>query len=266
MLSLERYGKALGYCGLFAAALLLAGWGGVAQAAPERFDTVVVDAGHGGHDHGARGPGGLLEKELVLELSLKLAKKLREQGLAVVLTRDDDTYIPLEQRTSIANDARADLFLSIHANASRSTGVNGIETYFLSLEASDEDARRAAEAENQAFERAEDRAPVPEDPLFHILGDMIETEQMMASSEFAALAQVELDHLDGGHSRGVKQAPFVVLMGVQMPASLLEVGFISNPSEEKRLRRKSYQGQIVDSIVRAVKEFGQRYDARRGIR
>jgi N-acetylmuramoyl-L-alanine amidase len=232
----------------------------------DRFDTIVIDAGHGGRDHGARGPGGLMEKEVSLKLALALEKELVARGVKVIMTRRDDTYVPLEQRTSIANDARADLFLSIHANASHDADVDGIETYFLSLQASDEDAQRVADAENMAFETAEERAPVPEDPLFHILGDMMETEHLMESSEFAGLAQTKMGALEKGSSRGVKQAPFVVLMGVQMPASLLEVGFISNPMEEKKLRSKKHQGELVAAILVSVEEFGQRYDARRGIR
>jgi N-acetylmuramoyl-L-alanine amidase len=232
----------------------------------DRFDTVVLDAGHGGRDRGALGPSGYQEKEVSLTLALALEKKLIERGLTVVMTRREDIYIPLEQRTSIANDARADLFLSIHANASRDSDVDGIETYFLSLKASDEDAQRVADAENMAFETAEERAPVPEDPLFHILGDMIETEHMMESSEFAGMAQTQMGGLEKEHSRGVKQAPFVVLMGVQMPASLLEVGFISNPKEEKKLRNRKHQAKLVEAILVSVDDFGKRYDARRGIR
>jgi len=231
----------------------------------DRFDTIVIDAGHGGEDTGARGPSGLLEKDVALSLTHLLEKRLRKEGLRVFLTRADDRYVPLELRTSIANDAHADLFLSIHANASTRHEVSGVETFFLALDASDHSAQEVADAENGAFRTAEQRAPVPEDPLFHILGDLIETETLMESSELAGLLEKHLGTLRRGHSRGVKQAPFVVLMGVQTPASLVEVGFITNAQEEKNLRKKAYQEKIVDALVAAVHEFGLRYDTRRGV-
>jgi N-acetylmuramoyl-L-alanine amidase len=135
------------------AGLALPAAGGRGAEAPliDRFDTVVIDAGHGGDDHGARGPRGLVEKDLVLDVARRLAARLRRGGLRVVMTRSDDRFVPLEERTAIANDARGDLFLSIHANAARDTDVRGIETFFLSLKASDDAAQRVAERENQAF-------------------------------------------------------------------------------------------------------------------
>jgi len=198
-------------------------------------------------------------------VSKRLAERLRGEGLRVTLTRDDDTFVPLEVRTSVANDARADLFISIHANSARSAKPRGIETYFVSLESSDDAASQVAARENEAFGDA--RAHVKtDDPLMALLGDMIATEHVIESSDFAKLVQSELAGVEGGGTRGVKQAPFVVLMGVQMPASLIEIGFLSNPQEELALRREGRREEIVDAMARAVVTFGKRYDTKRGIR
>jgi len=233
--------------------------------ASERFDRVVLDAGHGGHDEGAKGPSGLQEKDLVLDVAKLLARRLRERGVEVVMTRTSDKFLSLEERTAVANDAKADLFLSIHANASSSRKPQGIETYFASLEASDDEARATAERENSAF-----GAAAPDfgtaDPLAAILGDLIESQHLQESSEFAKLAQAELSNVARARSRGVKQAPFVVLMGVQMPASLVEIGFLTNPADEKGLRRRRQREELADALADAVMAFAKRYDARRGVR
>lgn len=232
--------------------------------APNRFDAVVIDAGHGGDDEGARGAGGLIEKELVLDVAQRLAQRLERDGLQVVLTRSDDTFVPLEARTSIANDARADLFISIHANASHDAAARGIETFFLSLDASDDYARQVARRENQAFRIADAPARRSDDALVAIIGDLIASEHMEESSEFARLAQEQL----AGNpqlARGVKQAHFVVLEGVQMPAALVEIGFLTNRLDERALRGAAERDRIVAALVRAALEFGRRYDARRGV-
>jgi len=230
----------------------------------DRFDTVVIDAGHGGEDAGASGPGGHLEKTLVLDLARLLSARLRAAGLRVVLTRRSDTFVPLETRTAIANDARGDLFLSIHANAARDAEVRGTETFFLSLEASDEYARQVAMRENAAFQGASRPTAPVNDPLVAILGDMIANEHSRESNEFARMAQAELGGIDPSGSRGVKQAPFVVLMGVQMPASLVEIGFITNQGDERVLHSRRGSDRIVSALASAVFAFGRRYDARRG--
>jgi N-acetylmuramoyl-L-alanine amidase len=237
--------------------------GARADASAERFDVVAIDAGHGGEDHGAEAASGLLEKSLVLELARGLAARLRRDGLRVVLTREDDRFVPLETRTHLANDARADLFLSIHANAAPEPGVRGTETYFLSLDASDESARRVAARENQAFPEAGSRGGPAGDPLLALLGDLISTEHLAESQEFARLAQRELASLAPARSRGVKQAPFVVLMAVQMPASLVEVGFLTNSEDARQLAQPKTREALVAALARAVREFGQRYDAQR---
>jgi len=231
----------------------------------DSFDTVVIDAGHGGLDLGARGAQGSLEKDRVLVLARALEGRLKARGLRVVLTRDSDEFVSLERRSAIANDARGDLFLSIHANASRDRGVRGSETYFLALDASDEAAAEVANRENASFE-SEDRPElaVLDDPFVALMGDLIATEDLQESSEFAGLLQAELAALDGLRSRGVKQALFVVLTGVQMPAALVEVGFITNPHDAGVLADRKGRTRIAEALERAVLAFGRRYDARRG--
>jgi N-acetylmuramoyl-L-alanine amidase len=231
---------------------------------PERFDTVVLDPGHGGDDHGAEGPRGLLEKDLTLDVARRLARELEARGLRVVLSRREDRFVGLAERTRVANEARADLFVSIHANGAEARAARGVETYFASLEASDEAAKRLAIAENEAFGGAAAPATTGSDPLAAILGDMIATEHLVDSQEFARLALEQLAAGDATHSRGVKQAPFVVLMGVEMPAALVEIGFITNVREEAVLTRAAERDRIAKGLAAAVAEYGRRYDARRG--
>jgi N-acetylmuramoyl-L-alanine amidase len=223
----------------------------------------VIDAGHGGDDHGAEGPSGLREKDLVLDLAQRLARKLRAEGLAVELTRTGDVFVPLDVRTQVANASGADLFVSIHANASRARSVRGVETFFASPEASDEAAEALARAENAAFGPA--AAELSDgDPVLAILGDLMAQEQLADSQDFARLAQRELAESAAARSRGVKQAPFVVLMGVRMPAVLIEVGFITNPGDERALRRSVDRDRIVAGLARAIAKFRARQDERSG--
>jgi N-acetylmuramoyl-L-alanine amidase len=235
------------------------------RRAPDRFDTVVLDPGHGGDDEGARGVNGILEKDLVLDVVRRLRGRLEAAGLHVVLTRDHDVYVSLERRTAIANDAHADLFVSVHANAAPVRAARGVETFFLSLDASDEAARQVAARENAAFRDLATPAAGGDDPLVAILGDMAASEQLQESSDFARIAQREVSRLEGGPSRGVKQAPLVVLMGLQMPASLVEIGFVTNPTESRALASDGERDRIADGLSRAILQFGRRYDARRGI-
>ena len=233
-------------------------------ASLDRFDTVVIDAGHGGEDEGARGVNGLFEKDLVLEVARALAALLRRAGLNVVMTRERDVFVPLEQRTNLANDARADLFISVHANAANDAGARGSETYFMSLEASDEHARGVALRENESFAAKPGESGADADPLVAILGDLIANEHLTESSEFARAAQLRLARLDSGPSRGVKQAPFVVLAGVQMPAALVEIGFLTHPAEARDLRSARRRGAIAAGLAEAVLEHGRRYAAQHG--
>lgn len=263
-----RHGATAGYGFALAAALggLLLAVAARPDAMPaERFDVVVLDAGHGGHDEGARGPRGGLEKEVVLAVAEQLARDLRRRGLTVVMTRKDDAFVSLEERTHIANDARGDVFVSVHANASRDARIHGVETFFLSLDATDDAARQLAERENDAFGKGT-RIPAPgDDPMVAILGDLIANEHLHESQALARMAQERLTRIEPGSSRGVKQAPFVVLSGVQMPAMLVEIGFITNAREERLLKSGSGRKAIVAALSESVREYGRRYDARRGV-
>ena len=238
---------------------------GAAAGAPERFDTIVIDAGHGGSDTGAKGPSGSFEKDIALAVARNLAARLRERGLGVVMTRDADVRVSLEQRTAIANDARGDLFVSIHANASPDDRIHGSETFFLALEASDASAAGVAERENSAF-AAEGQGEIGalSDPFIALLGDLISTEHLDESSAFAQSVQHQLGSIPV-KSRGVKQALFVVLSGVQMPAALVEIGFITHRGDEGVINGTSGRKALVDALEKAVVAFGERYDARRGV-
>lgn len=259
---LRRFALAVALAGAATGSLAAAPDG--VSTSPQRFDVVVVDAGHGGDDHGARGPKGLLEKDLVLDLAQRLASRIAEQGLTVVMTREADRFVPLDERTRIANGAGADLFVSIHANASSLRDVQGIETFFASPEATDESARVLAQRENLAFGEAALRM-AESDPVRQILGDLLATEHLADAQEFARMAQRRLATVEASRSRGVKQAPFVVLMGVHAPAVLVEVGFITNAREEGRLSRSAERERLVKGLADAVARFRARQDARLGL-
>jgi len=223
--------------------------------------TVVIDAGHGGADLGARGPNGELEKDLALAVARKVAAQLQKRGTRVLLTRSKDVFVPLGERTDIANRAHADLFVSIHANSAPDREISGTETYFLSLEASDDEAMRVAVTENDVFRQA-GTADDGRDVVGAILGDLIRTEHLRDSSELAAAIQRKLAELPGT-SRGVKQAPFVVLTGVNMPAALVEIGFITSSKEAARLRQRDRQEAIARAVAAAIDEAMLQNRARR---
>lgn len=236
---------------------------GIRPTEPAGIHTIVIDPGHGGKEVGAVGPGGLMEKDITLAVARKLQAALQSKiNARVVLTRDDDSVVSLDQRTAIANQYRADLFLSIHMNAAVVKGAKGSETYFLSLEASDELARRAAETEN-ASNGAPKTGPAPDLKL--ILWDLAQQEYLQESSRFAQDIQEELNALAGVQNRGVKQAPFKVLVGATMPAALVEVGFITNPDEEAKLNSDAYQNTVIDALVRAVQRYKSDYETRIGV-
>ncbi|HET8654645.1 MAG TPA: N-acetylmuramoyl-L-alanine amidase [Longimicrobiaceae bacterium] len=222
---------------------------------------VVVDAGHGGVDPGARGPAGTLEKDVTLAVARDVADILRDSGdLEVRLTRDRDTLIALHDRPALANrwrgptgTARPALFLSIHANANRDDSARGFETFFLS-EAKTEDARRVAEMENSA-ERYETDAPRQDDALSFILNDLRQNHYLRASDRWAEMIQDRLDPVEPGPDRGVKQAGFVVLTGTFMPAVLVEIGFITNPAEEQVLADPAWQRRVARQLARAVHDY-----------
>ena len=218
--------------------------------------TIVIDPGHGGAEAGAVGPGGTTEKELALTVSRSLKRLLeRRMPVRVVLTRTLDEELPHESRTAIANQVQADLFISIHFNSYHGRRATGAETYFLSREASDQVAAAAAAAENRSAEAS------PESDLELILWDLAQSFHLAESQRFANLVQEELNLTLGLRDRGVKQAPFRVLMGAKMAAVLVELGFISNPAEEVRLRSPIYQAELVDSLYRAIRRFKTQIEA-----
>jgi N-acetylmuramoyl-L-alanine amidase len=224
--------------------------------------TIVVDPGHGGGETGAIGPGGFEEKAATLEIAKRIAATLpRTLACRAVLTRDSDIQLPLDDRTSIANHEKADLFLSIHANSSRSASAQGSETYYLSLEASDKLAQEVASRENAVNGNGGAIGPAggTGDPdLDFILWDLAQSAHLKESSEIAEAIQVELNAVSDTANRGIKQAPFRVLVGATMPAVLVEVAFISNADEEKRLRTPEFQQAVADAVARAVARFYSR--------
>lgn len=228
--------------------------------------TIVIDPGHGGKESGAAGPTGLLEKDVALAISRKLARLLASRtGARVFLTRDDDSVVTLDQRTAIANRYKADLFLSIHMNAARTRGAHGSETFFLSLDASDDLAAEVAMRENAVDEAASAESVSADSDLRLILWDLAQQQYMKESSRFAEIIQEEMNTLSGIQGRGVKQAPFRVLMGATMPAALVEVAFISNPQEEAKLKSEEFQNAVAAGLLQAVQRFKGEYEARLGI-
>ncbi len=220
--------------------------------------TIVIDAGHGGTETGAVGPAGLQEKDAALAIARRLSAALtRVLSARVLLTRDSDSVISLDDRTALANHEKADLFLSIHANSSRSTGARGSETYYLSLEASDKLAQEVANQENQSppATPAPGAAPPRDASLDFILWDLAQSAHLKESSELAEAIQEELNALSGTQNRGIKQAPFRVLVGATMPAVLIETAFISNAEEERKLGNPTFQQNVADGIAKAVGRF-----------
>ncbi|HSP06112.1 MAG TPA: N-acetylmuramoyl-L-alanine amidase, partial [Acidobacteriota bacterium] len=216
---------------------------------------IVIDPGHGGTETGAIGRDGMQEKDITLSIARKLKSVLENNsGTRVILTRDGDQVVPLDDRTSLANNNKADLFISIHLNSTLRGLGKGAETYFLSAQASDDEARNAAAVENNAVGVNQDAAQLGSD-LKLILWDMAQTEYLTESSHLAETIQQELNDTLGITNRGIKQAPFRVLMGATMPAVLVEVGFINNPAEEKLLNDSEYQMKIARAIFRSVQSF-----------
>jgi N-acetylmuramoyl-L-alanine amidase len=228
-----------------------------AQAAPG-IHTIVIDPGHGGSETGAIGPSGVAEKELTLLLARDLEAHLGRLGVRVVLTRGEDATIPHDTRAAIANQNRADLFISIHLNSSLGAGAHGAETYFLSTEASDARAAKAADEENAPGSAAGQPAGVTTEEvkdLELILWDLAQSRHLSESQRFATLIQGELNETLQLRDRGVKQAPFRVLRGAEMPAVLVELGFLSNPDEEKKLQDATYRGALAEALTRAVERY-----------
>jgi N-acetylmuramoyl-L-alanine amidase len=218
-----------------------------------KIGKIVIDPGHGGHDTGTIGPNGLEEKDLVLDVGRRLGKLLETRlGAEVVYTRKDDTFIPLETRTAVANQARADLFVSIHANSSHDPDARGVETYYLNFTSSPE-ALEVAARENAVSEKS----------IFE-LQDLVKKialkEKIEESREFAGDVQ---ESLHSGlavkspaiRDRGVKKAPFIVLIGANMPSILAEISFVSNPTDEHRLATSEYRQRIAESLYRGIAKY-----------
>ena len=219
---------------------------------------VVLDPGHGGIENGATGPGGLLEKDITLDLARRLQQQLDQlPGVSVVLTRDEDRLVGLDERTAIANHNRADLFVSIHLNSSPRVDAKGAETYFLSSDATDDQARTTAALENRDHVAGTNDAlrGGGSASLDLVLWDLAQNQYLAESSGLAESVQRYLNELTGTRDRGVRQAPVRVLMGATMPAILVEVGFISNRDEEARFRSMGYRSQVVDALGGAIREY-----------
>jgi N-acetylmuramoyl-L-alanine amidase len=218
--------------------------------------TIVIDPGHGGVEPGAKGKFGALEKNITLAVSLKL-KAIIERYLAlrVILTREEDVDISLENRAALANNNKADLFISIHANSSYRRDASGSETFFLSMEATDEEARKLAYLENNPAQLEKGISGENEDEIKMILWDMAQTAYLNESSILAESIQNELNSLFLTRNRGIKQAPFKVLTGVACPAVLVEMAFISDPDEERKLKNEDFQQRIAYAIFQGLQNY-----------
>jgi N-acetylmuramoyl-L-alanine amidase len=226
--------------------------------------TIVIDPGHGGTETGAIGPSGVQEKELTLVLARALASQLAERlGVRTELTRTSDTVISFDARTALANQNKADLFISIHLNSSLGAGAHGAETYCLANRATDPRAADSANVENGASGDGSGLAdPAALQDLQLMLWDLAQSRYLEQSQRLANMIQGELNQALDLKDRGVKQAPFRVLVGAAMPAVLVELGFISNPDEEKKLQDAGYRAQLVDALVRAVGHYKDLVEAR----
>ncbi len=218
-----------------------------------KIGKIVIDPGHGGHDTGTIGPNGVREKDVVLDVSRRLGKMLQQRlGAEVVYTRSDDTFIPLETRTAIANRERADLFISVHANSSDDPDARGVETYYLNFTSS-KDALEVAARENAVSQKS-----------IYELQDLVKKialkEKIEESREFASDVQTSLYSSLAAKSsslrnRGVKKAPFIVLIGANMPSILAEISFVSNPVDARKLQTQEHRQQIADSLYRGIARY-----------
>jgi len=220
---------------------------------PGKIRRIVVDPGHGGHDPGAVGAGGTQEKDVVLSIGRKLAEKIRDElGIDVVMTRSTDVFIPLEERTAIANKVNADLFVSVHANASLNRNASGIETYYLNLAKTEKAAQLAARENGTSLEKVS--------LLQAILFDLMANYKLNDSAHLAEEVQKALykkinGHYSGTRNLGVKQGPFYVLVGATMPSILVETAFISNEDEEARLKDPAFLDRSAEGILDGIKAY-----------
>ncbi|WP_337287683.1 N-acetylmuramoyl-L-alanine amidase [Candidatus Methylomirabilis sp.] len=233
---------------------------------PEQIvKTVVIDPGHGGRDPGAIGQSGVKEKDIVLKIGLTLQQLIEENlGMKVIMTRTEDVFVPLESRTMIANQHRADFFISLHVNAAPESRAVGVETYFLSREPSDRGARASAVRENTVL-NLEGVGQNAQRGLKTVLWDLTQTFYVRESSELAELLLNELGKSLKMDNRGVKSAPFFVLIGAAMPSVLVEVAFITNAQEEQKLEQETYRQQVAEALLAGIARFKTRYEKRVGL-
>jgi N-acetylmuramoyl-L-alanine amidase len=219
---------------------------------------IILDPGHGGSQEGAMSPAGFKEKTLALNLALLVKAALeRELGARVLLTRTDDSLIHLSERVAFVRRQQPDLFISIHANsmptARQRKRLQGIETFFLSARASGTEARKTADRENA--EQGRSPRGKAADPLSLILADLMRTEAHVDSSRLAYAVHQSLIRASGAEDRGVQQAPFYVLMGIEVPSILVEIGFISHPRESVKLQDRHYQRALAQAMAEGVRRF-----------
>ncbi|MDF1545440.1 MAG: N-acetylmuramoyl-L-alanine amidase [bacterium] len=233
----------------------------------DKIDVIVIDAGHGGSDYGAIGRGGTREKDVSLSIARELAKLIRkDKQFKVIMTRDRDKTVTLEQRAQIANQAAADLFVSIHANSSVKRRVRGWNVFFLA-EAKNDSARSVEQLENSAFlkegrdESDNGNEDFFADPILSILNDMLMTEFQAESHDFALMCDREMRRNLDIPARGVDQAGFYVLNKVFTPSVLIESGFISNKTEENLLKDGKYQKKVAEALYKAIKRFRAKYES-----
>ena len=218
------------------------------------FKTIIIDAGHGGKDPGAVGYRGTKEKDITLDVAKRLEKKIsRNMNVKVIMTRDEDVFLRLSERTKIANDNKGSLFISIHTNAAEDRRASGFETFLIGLN-KNEYAAKVAARENAVLElEGSAKKDLSGEDL--IQATMAQASFAAYSETFADLVQKEIKKRVQSKDRGVKQAGFVVLARASMPNVLVELGFISNPSEEKKLRSPQYRDQLATAIYRAVEQY-----------
>lgn len=221
----------------------------------KKIPRIILDPGHGGEDPGAIGPSGLKEKDINLKVAEELAKLLRKKlGVEVYLTREKDQFVSLDRRAELANQWKGDLFISIHTNAGFNKVAHGVETFFNSKYPYGEGATAVAERENKQISISDNISPEAK----MILWDMLQTRYRKKSNELAHIIQKRLSETTGLDDRGTKSAGFYVLRGVAMPAILVEIGFISNPLEERKLKTESFRKKIVQGIFEGIKDYMER--------
>jgi N-acetylmuramoyl-L-alanine amidase len=218
------------------------------------IETICIDPGHGGSDLGAVGSSKTAEKDITFKVGKKLRQLIMSRlGLNVIMTREDDTEVSLNSRVSIANNNKAQVFVSIHVNSSYRKSARGSETYYVSLKATDQDAFQLSQKENKALEELDE--VTEDDELKMILWDMAQSEYIKESSKLAEFMQEELNILLGTRNRGVKQAPFRVLMRAAMPAVLVEIAFLSNPIEENKLQDEAFLDNVADALYTGISKY-----------